>query len=540
MKLRVIWGIGIVVLLLAAAFVAQKSLTGGRPQPPATNVASAKRLSDAVAAQADAKAKQDAVASGLRGAPIYTRAKRSVAISPDGKQLAAGNGDGVIDVWNVPEKKLQLRFKAHTDWAFDLAYTPGGMLVSGGGDNLVKLFDPATGKLLRGFAHHDNDLHGVAVTPGGEWLISSGDDAVVYAKSLKEDALRKLGKHEAQVTSVAVSPDGKLAVSTSRDMTASIWDLDRMTLKTALRGHTADVMSAAFSPDSQRVVTCGYDKTIRVWNISVEPPEPVYQVDDLPDWMFAVTFSSSGNRIYAGGGKGSLVVYDPATKKLAMTIMDGDVSDLALSADGRQLAVVTSKGGLHLVPIDPESGELGTAVTFVLPASDPLVQVGPPLSAREYVDRHDSIMSPGDTWGEELAVLAPFADPFTAEILRGVSDENLRYDQRELKQRVLTQLWNRRQDTGPTLRPDEIRPMLERVAVAEECCERVHAKLEAWLVARLRSQASEAKTLDQLKTLRAEDSIGSPELARRIHKYIDLILQPPAAAAETPAPQPTN
>ena len=70
--------------------------------------------------------------------------------APDGKAIALGAADSAIHIVPV-DPQAEIRWlELHSDWVFDVAYTPDGKpRVSGGRDKTVKISSVETGKLLR-------------------------------------------------------------------------------------------------------------------------------------------------------------------------------------------------------------------------------------------------------------------------------------------------------------------------------------------------------------------------------------------------------
>ena len=66
----------------------------------------------------------------------------SVAISPDGRWVAAGSLDTVVWIWEVATGKLVERLRGHRDSVYSVAFTPDGRgLVSGSLDKTLKYWD---------------------------------------------------------------------------------------------------------------------------------------------------------------------------------------------------------------------------------------------------------------------------------------------------------------------------------------------------------------------------------------------------------------
>ena len=66
----------------------------------------------------------------------------SVAISPDGRLVAAGSLDTVVRLWDVQTGQLIERLVGHKDSVYSVAFTPDGKgLVSGSLDCTLKHWD---------------------------------------------------------------------------------------------------------------------------------------------------------------------------------------------------------------------------------------------------------------------------------------------------------------------------------------------------------------------------------------------------------------
>ena len=79
----------------------------------------------------------------------------SVAISPDGRLVAAGSLDNVVRIWDVQTGALIERLKGHKDSVYSVAFTPEGKgLVSGSLDNTLKHWDILRGEDTLNFNGH--------------------------------------------------------------------------------------------------------------------------------------------------------------------------------------------------------------------------------------------------------------------------------------------------------------------------------------------------------------------------------------------------
>src|SRR5262249_11740334 len=136
--------------------------------------------------------------------PLYT-----VAFSPDGRRLAAGDQEGVVRVWDAVTGKERRAIRAHVGLVDGLAFGPDGKsLVSTGQDGTVKFWEAATGKktlALPGLAGRG----GGAVTPDGNRLALRRADGMVTVRDLATGQTLNTPGYTGHVYSLTYSPDGR-------------------------------------------------------------------------------------------------------------------------------------------------------------------------------------------------------------------------------------------------------------------------------------------------------------------------------------------
>ncbi len=104
-----------------------------------------------------------------------------LAKTNDGKKLAAGGCDRVVNVWDLTEgyakAKLEQSFENHADWVLGVAFSADGKyLLTGSRDKTAKVWDLVAKESVLTFSDHQATVFGVAVKPDGKTGISAGDD----------------------------------------------------------------------------------------------------------------------------------------------------------------------------------------------------------------------------------------------------------------------------------------------------------------------------------------------------------------------------
>ncbi|KAF4316906.1 hypothetical protein BBO99_00008390 [Phytophthora kernoviae] len=154
----------------------------------------------------------------------------SVALSPDGRLLAAASLDKVVRIWDTETSQLLDRLEGHSDSVYSIAFSPDGKnVISGSLDRNIMLWDVcAQGRTTTRprmlFQGHKDFVLSVAYTPDGRWLMSgSKDRSVVFWDPRSSRSVLTLTGYRNSVISVASSPASPYFATGSGDCFAVVW-----------------------------------------------------------------------------------------------------------------------------------------------------------------------------------------------------------------------------------------------------------------------------------------------------------------------------
>jgi WD40 repeat protein len=130
------------------------------------------------------------------------RAEAALAVSPDGKRLAAGQGLSVALI-HLGTGQVIGRCEGHTGVVGAAAFSPDGkLLATGAGDRTVRLWDAATGKEIGPLTGHRAAVLRVVFSPDGRTLASAGEDhtALLWdvAEAIEVARTRRAGEADAR------------------------------------------------------------------------------------------------------------------------------------------------------------------------------------------------------------------------------------------------------------------------------------------------------------------------------------------------------
>ncbi|HET6879787.1 MAG TPA: protein kinase [Pirellulales bacterium] len=181
----------------------------------------------------------------------HTDRVRKLAFAADGT-LVSISADWYLTAWNVDEAGPRWRFAAPHTRFNAVALSPDDKTVAAGdGLGIVFLLDLADGRVLGRMGMRNRAVDSLAFSPDCRLLAAGGDDNRVQLWDLaRQTCLGQTPTHGDRVWSVALSPDGRTLATGTRDRVVKLWEVE--SIEQPRRSFTSRAeIGIAFSDDSR-------------------------------------------------------------------------------------------------------------------------------------------------------------------------------------------------------------------------------------------------------------------------------------------------
>lgn len=281
----------------------------------------------------------------------------ALAFTADGGTLVSSESDGTLRLWRVAtgEELHAIKRPGNSSSAAALALSPDGKtLAAAGGSNDIELRETATGKLLPPGAEEPERVATVACSANGKWIATgsrAGSVCLWEAATGREQG--RLGKSGMGDVAVALSADGKVLAACGADGAVRLWDVvTRKELHTLPAPAKGKPRLLRFSPDGKflAVSFSGRDDGDVVQMFDVSSGKAGQEIA-VPAYVARFAFSVDG-KLLATTLEGKVRTWDAGGKLVREYATGaGTGGGVAFSPDGRLLAAAGPDGVISLFDV---------------------------------------------------------------------------------------------------------------------------------------------------------------------------------------------
>ena len=285
----------------------------------------------------------------------YTEYITSLAFSPDGKILASCNRQGTIQIWDAITGEVKYTLMHDAGGKLSFTIDCNTIVVVSKKEGKISLWNSITGEQKKTFAMHpDCTAVGTAFSPNGKTVAVGSVNGTVYIYDLNTDELKMLlSEHKDHVCHLAFSSDGKmLATASFEDKTICLWDVHTGTHRKILTDeNTPDVRGLAFSPDGKTLASGRGDGTIRFWDTHTSKQKKMFTGHS--ESVLSVAVNPNGDIIASGCNLGIIRLWNTDTMQPIRTLnrpknrQIESANSIVFSSDGKTLFCGTGDG-IHL------------------------------------------------------------------------------------------------------------------------------------------------------------------------------------------------
>ncbi len=242
---------------------------------------------------------------------------RSLAISSDGKWLACGTQNSIIQLFQLGTVKgepININDNKRIIWG--MKFSPDNQhLYTIGSDTTLSKID-LSNLNNEVVAHCGSKIKCFSVSPAGN-LIAAGteDGTIVYWDVNNRYTKQEVKVNNEIILAIEFSNDGNLLATGDKAGIVKIWDVNSKNRLMSLSGHTARISDIEFDPANKLIATSSFDGTVQLWESANLSNRPVV-LSDQSTWIYALTFDEKGDKLYTGSKNNNIQIWESKTASM--------------------------------------------------------------------------------------------------------------------------------------------------------------------------------------------------------------------------------
>ncbi|HEX7878496.1 MAG TPA: serine/threonine-protein kinase [Candidatus Eisenbacteria bacterium] len=279
-----------------------------------------------------------------------------VAVSPDGRTLAAGDFHGVVRTWDLATDRPGPAWQADHALVIPTFRPHDGRLITVGSDGVIRTWHADGRRAGPDVPAHARRIYSFAWDRDGRRLALGSMD--MTASVWDADSWTRLGvfrEHRGTIASLDFLEFEDRVVSAGADGRLLLWDIVSGQVTHELRGHTSDVSAVIATGGDSRIISGDWAGGMRDWRegaddvrtIAVHPNR--YMVPRVSD----VRFDSAGTAVVVATNLTDVVEFDVGGRERGRWHVGGVLQ--AIRIDDHRVAATTTDG--ELLVLGPDGDE---------------------------------------------------------------------------------------------------------------------------------------------------------------------------------------
>ncbi len=197
-------------------------------------------------------------------------------------------------------------------------------------------------------------IRALAQSPTANEILAGTEDGKLLVLAVDQTKeLRRVDAHAAAIFDIAFSSAGDKVATAAGDGTIKIFSWPKLEQQAEMKVGKDAIWSLAFVNKDQQIVSGGADRAIQLWDVA--SASSIVTIATAHNWVTSIVPLPKSSFVAAGCMDGSVVVVDYLTMQAvdSQPVAASAIWSMALSPDGKQLAVATRKHGMSVVKVQP-------------------------------------------------------------------------------------------------------------------------------------------------------------------------------------------